>query len=474
MTNIPSTNTDPQYRYKMPKIVSKVEGRGNGIKTCVVNMGDVARALYRPPQYTTKWFGNELGAQSNYTNKEGEGERAVINGSHETHVFQTLLDKFIEKYVLCPNCNLPEIPIQIKKNIISAKCAACGWSGELDNAHRLAAFITKNPPDGKGGVVNLTAQGAGGDDKKARRAAKLAARQAGGADDDKEDGDDDDDDDDAPKKDKKEKKEKKEKKDKKDKKEKKEKKKKERADSDDDGSDDDVKVKKEKKEKKEKKDKKDKKEKKEKKEKKDKKEKKEKKKKDSDSDAGSGDEKSDASSEKDGAPLEFDDDEIKSTIKSMAEFVESKGGKPTVAAFFEEVRALQVTKVFDHKVRLYAVLESLFAGSMDGKGVSDKSKIIDKFITNGSLETPDVLFAFGAYLEANKGWDSAKRFPPIVKALYDEEWCTEKGILAYYNDDGGDGQPGFDKAKAAAKPFLTWLAQDDGSDSEEESEEESD
>merc|ERR1712166_1516307 len=129
-------------------------------------------------------------------------------------------------------------------------------------------------------------------------------------------------------------------KDKKDKKEKKKKKKKERADSDDDGSDDDVKVKKEKKEKKEKKDKKD---------------KKEKKKKDSDSDAGSGDEKSDASSEKDGAPLEFDDDEIKSTIKSMAEFVESKGGKPTVAAFFEEVRALQVTKVFDHKVRLYAV-----------------------------------------------------------------------------------------------------------------------
>merc|ERR1711865_290045 len=151
------------------------------------------------------------------------------------------------------------------------------------------------------------------------------------------------------------------------------------GDSDDDGSDDDVKEKKEKK---------------------DKKEKKEKKKKDSDSDAGSGDEKSDASSEKDGAPLEFDDDEIKSTIKSMAEFVESRGGKPTVAAFFEEVRALQVTKVFDHKVRLYAVLESLFAGSMDAKGVSDKSKMIDKFVTNGGLKGPEVLWAFDTYLEA--------------------------------------------------------------------------
>merc|ERR1719223_1593218 len=66
-------------------------------------------------------------------------------------------------------------------------------------------------------------------------------------------------------------------------------------------------------------------------------------------------------------PLEFDDDEIKSTIRSMADFVESKGGKPSAAAFFEEVRALQVTKVFDHKIRLYAVLEALFGSSMDAK-----------------------------------------------------------------------------------------------------------
>merc|ERR1712159_622928 len=110
-------------------------------------------------------------------NKEGEGERAVINGAHETHVFQTLLDKFIEKYVLCPNCNLPEIPLQIKKSIISAKCAACGWSGELDNTHRLAAFITKNPPDGKGGVVNLADSKGGAISKAERRAEKERKRQ---------------------------------------------------------------------------------------------------------------------------------------------------------------------------------------------------------------------------------------------------------------------------------------------------------
>merc|ERR1712190_337947 len=140
---IPSTNNDPQYRYKMPRLVTKIEGRGNGIKTCIVNMGDVARAIKRPPQYTTKWFGHELGAQSTYTNKEGEGERSIVNGSHQTDAFQKLLDKFIDKYVCCTSCNLPEIIMSVKKSGIQGRCAACGWSGELDNQHKLATFIQK-------------------------------------------------------------------------------------------------------------------------------------------------------------------------------------------------------------------------------------------------------------------------------------------------------------------------------------------
>jgi translation initiation factor 5 len=57
---------DPTYRYKMPRLVAKIEGRGNGIKTVIVNMHEIADALNRPGSLPTKFFGCELGAQSRW------------------------------------------------------------------------------------------------------------------------------------------------------------------------------------------------------------------------------------------------------------------------------------------------------------------------------------------------------------------------------------------------------------------------
>lgn len=47
--NIRRDVQDKFYRYKMPLLTTKIEGRGNGIKTVIPNMVDIARALSRPP-----------------------------------------------------------------------------------------------------------------------------------------------------------------------------------------------------------------------------------------------------------------------------------------------------------------------------------------------------------------------------------------------------------------------------------------
>ena len=54
--NVNRNVSDTFYRYKMPRILAKVEGKGNGIKTVIPNMVDVAKALGRPPTCEQKFF----------------------------------------------------------------------------------------------------------------------------------------------------------------------------------------------------------------------------------------------------------------------------------------------------------------------------------------------------------------------------------------------------------------------------------
>lgn len=137
--NIPSTIEDPSYRYKMPALQLRTEGRLNGVKTKIVNLEDVAKAIRVPPAYPLKFMGYELGTQLSESNM-------VINGDFKEAELRKLLDKFIEKYVLCPGCHYPEMVIKVKKEVITGGCNSCGWKDKLDNAHKLAAYIIKNPP----------------------------------------------------------------------------------------------------------------------------------------------------------------------------------------------------------------------------------------------------------------------------------------------------------------------------------------
>mmetsp|Transcript_20574 Transcript_20574/g.51814 ORF Transcript_20574/g.51814 Transcript_20574/m.51814 type:complete len:358 (-) Transcript_20574:238-1311(-) len=202
MQNIGASNQgDAFYRYKMPRLQTKIEGRGNGIKTNVMNNVEVAKALERPPAYLIKYYGCELGAQTKYDDKTGT---SIVNGAHQTATIADLLEGFIKKYVQCYSCGNPETVVNIdKKDFIFLKCKACGAVSDVDMRHKLNTFILKNPPEAKVSKA----------EKKIRN--KMAEATGVDIDDDASER----------KKEKKAKKEKKEKKEKKDKKDRKDKKK---------------------------------------------------------------------------------------------------------------------------------------------------------------------------------------------------------------------------------------------------------
>lgn len=129
----------------MPKLNAKVEGKGNGIKTVIVNISDISKALNRKPIYVTKFFGCELGAQIHVDDKN---ERYIVNGAHDAAKLQELLDGFIKKFVLCQGCGNPETTMRVNKKsaTVGTVCKACGNQGQLDVSHRLTQFIVKNPP----------------------------------------------------------------------------------------------------------------------------------------------------------------------------------------------------------------------------------------------------------------------------------------------------------------------------------------
>jgi len=181
--NVNRSVQDAFYRYKMPRLQAKVEGKGNGIKTVVVNMVDIARALDRPPTYVTKYFGCELGAQTQFDVK---AERYIVNGCHDAGKMQDMLDGFIKKFVLCEQCDNPETVLKVKKNMIGASCKACGHIYTLDMRHKLTTFIVKNPPE-----KDIDAQGSSQTEKKDRKKDKEKKKDEGkkGSDDNAEEDD---------------------------------------------------------------------------------------------------------------------------------------------------------------------------------------------------------------------------------------------------------------------------------------------
>lgn len=108
----PEHRNDPFYRYQMVRLDCKVEGRGNGIKTALMNLTEVAKDLETTPDVLLRHFKYELGAQG----KLSSG-RYVLTGRHSAEELTDHLYSYISEIKMCSECKSPETILGGKKAV---------------------------------------------------------------------------------------------------------------------------------------------------------------------------------------------------------------------------------------------------------------------------------------------------------------------------------------------------------------------
>jgi translation initiation factor 2 subunit 2 len=109
-------------RFEPVKAYSVIQGN----RTFIQNFKDVADSLNRDPQHVLKYLLRELGTAGNL-----EGVRAILQGKFNHFLINERIDEYIEKYVICHECNRPDTKIIREDRIFILKCAACGAKAPL-------------------------------------------------------------------------------------------------------------------------------------------------------------------------------------------------------------------------------------------------------------------------------------------------------------------------------------------------------
>lgn len=138
MSTVDISNKEGYERYQMPELESRVKNLGKYNNTYIENLPKVAGALHLNYEVLVKYLGWVLNTQSKFDKKT---EEVQLKGEFTHEVLKETLRKFIDKYILCLKCSLPELDFQCKKKAMRIKCRACGHSEMCDLTDRVYKFI---------------------------------------------------------------------------------------------------------------------------------------------------------------------------------------------------------------------------------------------------------------------------------------------------------------------------------------------
>ena len=158
--NVNGNHSDPNYRYKMPRLKTTQSGSGKNSHTYLTNLKSISESLGHVDSILLKFIGFKIGTNI-------DSGKYSIKGHYSSEDLQKEIYEYINRFVICPNCGIPElIPeleiISKKKKRLKLKCSACGNISETKNdkhstkvADNIIKLLEKNQwIIKKGSIVN--------------------------------------------------------------------------------------------------------------------------------------------------------------------------------------------------------------------------------------------------------------------------------------------------------------------------------
>lgn len=113
-----------QERLEVPRLRMSVVG----MRTILHNFKEIADIMNRDPQHIVKFLTGEMATAA--TVQEG---RAIFQGKFNADTLNTLLQRYMESFIVCPVCKRPDTKIVREKRLSFLVCEACGAKSSVKN-----------------------------------------------------------------------------------------------------------------------------------------------------------------------------------------------------------------------------------------------------------------------------------------------------------------------------------------------------
>ena len=140
--------TDPEYRYKIKKPIITSNGKNGNKSTFFENSEYYAQQMNISSEYIGKYIACKIASSSSFDKNKN---CLTFRGEYDKETIEKYLTEFMKIFVLCPDCDYPEIELFIdNKKMIGYYCKSCGGTFMIDikkidkNAFKVYEFMQKN------------------------------------------------------------------------------------------------------------------------------------------------------------------------------------------------------------------------------------------------------------------------------------------------------------------------------------------